>query len=262
MHQINFTLVGGPTAVFTVGGLTFITDPTFDDPRSYPAPGEPTIVKIEGPALPSSDMPHPDVVLLSHDHHADNLDDAGRELTARVATVLTTTAGATRLGNGAVGLDDYESAVLPLPGGGELTVTGVPAHHGPHGVWQAIGPVTGFVLTGEGLPTVYVSGDNSSLELVDEIHTRFGPIDLAIVFAGGARFDEIMNGAFLTMSNRDVVEAARILEGATIVPVHADGWAHFSETADQLRDSFVDAGIGHRIVVVKPGESTGISLRA
>ena len=27
---------GGPTAVFTVGGRTFMTDPTFDPPGEYP----------------------------------------------------------------------------------------------------------------------------------------------------------------------------------------------------------------------------------
>lgn len=28
---------GGPTAVFTVGGVTFMTDPTFDPPGDYPS---------------------------------------------------------------------------------------------------------------------------------------------------------------------------------------------------------------------------------
>jgi L-ascorbate metabolism protein UlaG (beta-lactamase superfamily) len=199
-------------------------------------------------------------VLLSHDHHADNFDDSGRELTSRVASVFTTSAGAERLGNGAIGLADYESATVPLPDGRELTITGVPAHHGPDGLWEAVGPVIGFVLSGEGLPTVYVSGDNSSLELVEEISEKFSPIDIAILFAGGAKFDEIMDGAFLTLTNEAVLDAAKILDPATIIPVHAEGWAHFSQSAHQLRDAFEEAGVGNRIVVVEPGASVQLDL--
>lgn len=260
MTEIDFTLVGGPTAVFTLAGLTFITDPTFDQPRSYPVPGEPTLVKTGGPALLSSELPHPDVVLLSHDHHADNLDAAGRELTSRVARVFTTIAGASRLGNGATGLSSYESAALAVTGGGTLTVTGVPAHHGPEGLWQVLGPVTGFVLTGEGLPTVYVSGDNSSLDLVEEITSKFGPIDLAVLFAGGAKLDGVMTGAFLTMPNEDILQAAKIMTSATIIPVHADGWAHFSQTKNELMEAFHRAGIGHRLLVVEPGDTARLVL--
>jgi L-ascorbate metabolism protein UlaG (beta-lactamase superfamily) len=205
-------------------------------------------------------VPHPDVVLLSHDHHADNFDDSGRELASRVSSVFTTTEGAERLGPGAVGLADYESATVPLPDGGELTITGVPAHHGPDGLWQVVGPVIGFVLTGEGLPTVYVSGDNSSLDLVEEIEAKFGPIDLAVLFAGGAKFDEVMDGAFLTLTNEAVLEAAKIMDTATIIPIHADGWAHFSQNAHQLRDAFEAGGIGHRIVVVELGASAQLEF--
>jgi CspA family cold shock protein len=40
----------------------------------------------------------------------------------------------------------------------------VPALHGPEGSEHLVGEVTGFVLAGPGLPTVYVSGDNASLD--------------------------------------------------------------------------------------------------
>ncbi len=258
MTEIGFTLVGGPTAVLTLAGLTFITDPTFDQPRSYPGPGEPTLVKTVGSVLLALKLPHPDVVLLSHDHHADNLDAAGSGLTSRVATVFTTTAGASRLGNGAIGLSRYESASLAVAGGGTLTVTWVPAHHGPEGLWHVLGRVTGFVLTGGGLPTVYVSGDNSSLALVEEIASKFGPIDLAVLFVGGAEVDGVMNGVFLTMPNEDILHAAKIMPSATIIPVRADGWAHFGQTKIELKDAFQNVGIGHRFLVLEPGDTARI----
>jgi hypothetical protein len=50
--------------------------------------------------------------------------------------------------------------------------------------------VHGGVGLGEGLPTVYVSGDNASLDAVREIAERFAPVDTAILFAGAPRFPE------------------------------------------------------------------------
>ena len=68
------------------------------------------------------------------------------------------------------------------PGGGELTVTAVPAVHGPEDAERdADGfvncEVIGFVLSGPDLPAIYVSGDNASIRTVAEIARRTPAID-------------------------------------------------------------------------------------
>jgi L-ascorbate metabolism protein UlaG (beta-lactamase superfamily) len=161
---LSARLVGGPTAVLEYGGQRWLTDPTLSPPGDY-AGG---LVKTTGPAFVPDD---PDVVLLSHDHHADNLDPAGRELLPQAGRVLTTVAGAERLGGNAVGMEPWSSVAV-----GDVTVTAVPALHGPPGSEPVTGPVIGFVLGGEGLETVYVSGDNASRDVVREIAQRAGPI--------------------------------------------------------------------------------------
>jgi hypothetical protein len=85
-----------------------------------------------------------------------------------VPLVLTTVVGAERLSGRhdaahAEGLAPWDARELTRPDGGVLTVTAVPARHGPEGFEERTGPVTGFVLTAPDLPTVYVSGDNASL---------------------------------------------------------------------------------------------------
>jgi L-ascorbate metabolism protein UlaG (beta-lactamase superfamily) len=260
---LRMTLIGGPTALVEIGGLRILIDPTFDAPQTYTGAGtEGTkgITKTTGPAFTVAEVAPVDVALVSHDHHIDNLDESGRMLLKDVKHVFTTTEGAQRLGNGAVGLADFESTAVPLPGGGELTVTGVPAHHGPDGVWQLIGPVTGFVLSADDLPTICVSGDNSSLDIVRDIAQSIGSIDLAILFAGGACFDEVADGAPLTLTNDAALEAARILNAAKVIPVHADSWGHFRQGQDQMRDTFEAAGMADRIVVLHPGESVELNL--
>ena len=71
-----------------------------------------------------------------------------------------------------------------------VTVWSVPAVHGPaDGERDASGHitcrVTGFVLTGDDVPTIYISGDNASLRVVADVAARFGPIDVAVLFMGG-----------------------------------------------------------------------------
>ncbi|GAB3179451.1 MBL fold metallo-hydrolase [Nesterenkonia halophila] len=247
--QVSIRHFGGPTALFEYGGLQFLTDPTFDAPGEYPAP-EVMLTKTAPAAGSPADLGRVDAVLLSHDEHPDNLDDSGRALLAEVPLTLTTPGGGRRLGGTARGLRDWESVELDRPGGGTITVTGVPAIHGPgdRAEIEAIsGEVVGFVLTGEGLPTVYVSGDNASLDVLEPIAEQFAPIDTAILFAGAPRFPEIFEGRPIVLDSAQAAEATRILRARHVVPVHFEGWAHFTEGRDDLVEAFTAAGLSDRL---------------
>ncbi|MFB7187331.1 MBL fold metallo-hydrolase [Streptomyces sp. NPDC056178] len=249
-EQFPVRVLGGPTALFEYGGLRFLTDPTFDGPGDYQAPGGPLLAKTAPSSGSPADLGRIDVVLLSHDEHADNLDNSGRALLADVPLTLTTPGGGQRLGDLAKGLADWESIELDRPGGGTITVTGVPALHGPgprEEVEAIVGQVVGFVLTGEGLPTVYVSGDNASLGLVREIAERFSPVDTAILFAGAPRFPVLFDGALIVLDSAQTAEAAEILGARRVVPVHYDSWAHFTEGRDELVAAFTAAGLADRL---------------
>ncbi|MER7761625.1 MBL fold metallo-hydrolase [Streptomyces sp. NPDC097619] len=248
-------VLGGPTALFEYGGLRFLTDPTFDAPGEYRRPGGIHLTKTAPAAARPGDLGPVDVVLLSHDEHPDNLDTSGREFLREVPLTLTTPGGAGRLGGTARGLADWESVTLDRPDGGTLTVTGVPAVHGPgHSaeVEPFTGRVVGFVLTGSDLPTVYVSGDNASLDAVKEIAARFGPVDTAVLFAGAPRFPVLFDGEPLVLDSPGAATAAALLEARRVVPVHCDSWAHFTEDAADLTAAFAAAGLadlldpGHR----------------
>lgn len=249
-EQFPVRVFGGPTALFDYGGLRFLTDPTFDAPGEYPESGRPHLTKTAPSAGNPTELGPVDVVLLSHDEHADNLDHSGRALLADVPLTLTTPGGGERLGGKATGLADWESVELDRPDGGTVTVTGVPAVHGPgprEHVEAFTGQVVGFVLTGDGLPTVYVSGDNASLDAVRETADRFGPVDTAVLFAGAPRFAALFDGAPLVLDSATAAEAARILGARRVVPVHYDSWTHFTEGHDELLDAFAAAGLVDRL---------------
>ena len=258
LSSLEVTLIGGPTALLGYGGVRFITDPTFDPPGAYePRPGV-KLTKTTGPAFRPEAVGEVDVVLLSHDHHKDNLDDAGRAFLARVSQVLTTVSGAERLGpagNGAPQLDECGSRLDLVAG--RCSVTGVPAQHGPDGSEHLVGEVTGFLLTAEDLPSVYVSGDNASLDVVQQIVDRVGTVDIAVLFAGGAQMP-YLGDAYLTLPSAGAVRAAQLLEARVVVPLHLDSWGHFSEGRSSLHDAFADAGLLERLVVPPAGETISV----
>ena len=107
MATFPVRVLGGPTAFFEYGGLGFLTDPTFDAPGEYVRGGSRILTKTAPPAASPADLGRIDVVLLSHDEHPDNLDNAGRALLADVPLTLTTPGGGERLG--VKGLADWES---------------------------------------------------------------------------------------------------------------------------------------------------------
>jgi L-ascorbate metabolism protein UlaG (beta-lactamase superfamily) len=224
-----------------------MTDPRFDGPGDYPI-GNRTLTKTAAPAGTPTDAGPVDAVLLSHDQHPDNLDNSGREFAVTAPLVLCTPTTAQRLGPPAHALSTWEAIDLARrDGAGDVGVTAVPAQHGPDGTEHLTGPVTGFVLQGAGLPTVYVSGDNASLPVVKEIADRFPAIDIAVLF-GGAPRTPLVGDPNLTLDAAGLdaagmVEATRILRVRTVVPVHVDSWAHFSEGIADVRAAFTAAGL-------------------
>jgi L-ascorbate metabolism protein UlaG (beta-lactamase superfamily) len=242
--EIKIKYIGGPTGLFEAGGLRFLTDPTFDNAGSNYKTQIYTLHKLSGPKISPNDLGNIDFVLLSHDHHFDNLDNSGRMMLAKAGKVYSTTAGAERLGNNAVGLKNWERINIPTKDGRILHVTGTPARHGPADGDR--GPVTGFVLNFKNEDeAVYISGDTVWYEGVAEVANRFN-IKIAVLFMGAAVVKEV-GIQHLTMTAEEAILAAQCFAGAKIVPLHFEGWGHFSESYKEIQSSFEKAGILERL---------------
>jgi L-ascorbate metabolism protein UlaG (beta-lactamase superfamily) len=222
---VTITLIGGPTALIEVDGFRLLTDPTFDEPGAYQLPHV-KLEKLSGPAMSARDVGAIDAVLLSHDQHSDNLDHSGRDFLREAKRVLTTEAGAKRLGGKTEGFAPWASTELKK-GGQSLTITATPARHGPAGIEPLSGYVIGFVVESSraGSRPIYISGDTTWFDGVAEVAKRF-KCGVVLPFAGAAQ----TRGPFhLTMDTNDTIETARAFADAVIVPVHTDGWAHFRQ---------------------------------
>ena len=250
-QEVEFIYVGGPTVVLEIGGLRLMTDPTFDSADTeYPAKLY-VLRKRQAPAVSLDAIGPVDVVLLSHDHHPDNLDAAGRVSLHRAKRVITTIVGAERLQGSAIGLAAWQSVRIPCPDGRTLIVTATPARHGPPDGDR--GPVIGFALAFEDAPqrAIYVSGDTVWYDGVAEVARRVDVV-VSFLFMGAARVAAV-GPAHLTMTAEEGVEAARAFSNAAIVPLHFEGWEHFSEGRAEITRAFAAAGLEQRLRWARPG---------
>jgi L-ascorbate metabolism protein UlaG (beta-lactamase superfamily) len=230
VRGLRLTHVGGPTLLIEVAGWRILTDPTFDPPgRRYGFGWGTSSRKVVGPAVQAADLPAVDAVLLTHDHHADNLDDAGRALLPSVPDVVTTASGAARLGNGARGLRPWETTVLEGPGRPRLEVTATPARHGPPMSRPIAGDVIGFALRWDGQEdgVLWISGDTVMFRGLRQVAERLH-VDTAVLHLGGVRFP-VTGPLRYSMTGRQAVQLCGLLDARTVVPVHFEGWSHFAQ---------------------------------
>jgi L-ascorbate metabolism protein UlaG (beta-lactamase superfamily) len=230
MNGVRITHVGGPTALIEGHGWRLLTDPTFDPPGKRYAFGWGTSSrKLTGPALDPSELRPIHAVLLSHDHHDDNLDAAGRALLPSAGVVVTTVSGAGRLGNGARGLEPWAGTRLEAPGRPAIEITATPCRHGPPLSHPIVGDVVGFALAWEGQEhgVLWISGDTVLYDGVRRVADRL-EVDTALIHLGGVRFP-VSGPLRYTMTAAEAVELCGLIRPRTVIPIHYEGWKHFRE---------------------------------
>jgi L-ascorbate metabolism protein UlaG (beta-lactamase superfamily) len=261
--NVELTHIGGPTVLIEVGGWRLLTDPTFD-----PAGGDYHFGwgtgsrKLTAPAIAAADIGPIDAVLLSHDHHDDNLDAAGRALLPFAGSVLTTVPGAKRLGGNARGLAPWASTTLEAPGKTPLEVTATPCRHGPPLSRPIVGDVVGFSLSWEGQEhgALWISGDTVLYDGVREVADRLN-VGTALLHLGGVRFP-ISGPLHYTLTAKGAIELSQLIRPQTIVPIHYEGWKHFREGRDAIESELAAAPeeIKQRVQWLPIGEATALDV--
>lgn len=240
------THVGGPTVLVEVEGWRLLTDPTFDPAGGHYAFGWGTSSdKVTGPAVAPDELPPVDAVLLTHDHHGDNLDAAGRALLSSVPEVVTTASGARRLKRGR-GLRAGGTTTLSADGRPSIEVLATPARHGPPLSRPIVGDVVGFALRWVGQEDVFcwITGDTVLHRPLREVAAALR-VDVALVHAGGVRFP-VTGPLRYTMTGRDAVDLCRLARPRVAVPVHYEGWAHFRDGRAGLEAALAAAPVDVR----------------
>ena len=210
--------------------------------------------KLSGPALGTEALGNIDAVLLSHDQHADNLDHSGKDFLPKARRVLTTVAGAKRLGGHAEGLAPW--ATIELTGrtahADDHCDTGAPR---PGRIEPLAGDVIGFVVTQQAdSRPIYISGDTVWYDGVAEVARRFKPA-WCCPSPAPRRPAAISSHHGYQRHHRD-----RARSRCRDHSLHTDGWAHFRQNASDLRASFDTLGFGARLKLLEPGVATLIEM--
>jgi len=252
---VRITHIGGPTALIEIGPLRILTDPAFDPAGTRYIHGPIESLKQTSPAIALSELGAVDAILLSHDQHNDNLDPSGRAYLPQAGRVLTTPAGAHRLGGNAHGVATWETVTLSGTDGLCVQVTATPSRHGPPELGEAMGDVSGWILEWDGQKhgTLYVSGDTVLFEKLQEIPRRY-QVGTALLHFGAAHFD-VLGPAHLTFTADEGAQFAKALGEATIIPIHYEGWAHLVEGRAEIEHAFAEAGLEKRLRFLPFGQS-------
>jgi L-ascorbate metabolism protein UlaG (beta-lactamase superfamily) len=261
VSEIRLTHIGGPTVLIEVGDWRLLTDPTFDPPGgSYRFGWGTRSRKLAGPAIAASDLGPIDAVLLSHDHHDDNLDAAGRALLPSAGTVITTVSGARRLDGDARGIEPWAITRLEAGARPSIEITGTPCRHGPPLSRPIVGDVIGFALRWDGQNdgVLWISGDTVLCDGVREVAERL-QVGTALLHLGGVRFP-ISGPVRYTMTAGDAIELCGLLEPRTMIPIHYEGWKHFREGREAIERWLADApdDVRERIRWLPIGEPTRV----
>ncbi|MCD0445055.1 MBL fold metallo-hydrolase [Glycomyces sp. A-F 0318] len=250
--------IGNATVLLRIGGFTVLTDPTFvHRHEKVPLGWGLTTTRLTDPAMDVADLPPLDFVLLSH-FHGDHFDQAAQRDLDRELPIVTTPQAqgdlAERGFHRTTGLGTWDRVEV-AKGDSRLRVTACPGRHGP-GVTDLLLPdVMGSVIEYEARPgrtrRLYISGDTLVFDGLREIPERFPEIETGLLHLGGTR----VMGIMVTMDAEQGVEAARIIDPGTVIPIHYDDYDVFTSPLADFVEAAAAAGIGDRVRTLERGET-------
>jgi L-ascorbate metabolism protein UlaG (beta-lactamase superfamily) len=244
-------LMRNATCVIRYGGKTLLLDPYLSDAGA-------------GPAIANTPNPRPnplgplpisaaevvrgiDATLITHTHN-DHWDAPARTLLAKGTPLFVQPPDSSRIAQ--AGFTDVRAIDTSVSWEG-ITITRTGAQHGTGVTGQRMGPVSGYVLSRSGSPTLYIAGDSvwcPDVATAIQTHTP----SIIFVNAGAAQF---LEGGPITMDVDDVVKVRQAAPQATIVAMHMEAVNHCVLTRDGLRAGLAQAAIKSTVLIPRDGES-------
>ena len=261
---ITITQIDTACMLIDINGFRILTDPTFDAPGgTYQSGGGRVLHKLGAPAIGVGSLGPVDLVLLSHDQHKDNLDNAGREFLQTAAHIISTREAKDRLGlKTLTGIDDWEKVAIATEKVPGLSITGTPCQHGSDEELHRIaGHVLGFIIEWEGQKNgvLYISGDTVYFPGIEEIARRY-TVDTAILHIGRAGFPAQIGDRYLTFTAAEAIKTARLFKVKRLIPTHKEGWQHFLEDPAAAHAQIRAAGLEQQLLWLEPGVPLQFSL--
>jgi N-acyl-phosphatidylethanolamine-hydrolysing phospholipase D len=217
-HNPSVTWVGHATLLVRMGGVNFLTDPTWS-PRAGPTRFTSAFRHLD-PGLEIADLPRIDFVVISHNHY-DHLD---LPTLRRLATDHPEALFLVPLANGELLRDRGIDRVVELDWGGSYRIRGATIHCLPAHHWSRRGlRDRGRALWSSWAVTTpnrrfYFAGDTGEFPGFQTIGEALGPFDLVAVPIGAYQPQAMMRPFHL--DPEQAVQAALSLSAKRIVGIH------------------------------------------
>ena len=145
---------------------------------------------------------------------------------------------------------------MRAPGKPDLKITATPCRHGPPLSRPVVGAVIGFALSLDGTERVslWVTGDTVLHHAVRNFASSH-QMDVVLMHLGRVRFP-LTGPLRYSMDSNDALELLSLARPRVAVPVHYEGWSHFSEPEGQARSHLTPKRTADLVRWLKPGVPT------
>jgi L-ascorbate metabolism protein UlaG (beta-lactamase superfamily) len=265
LRRGSIFFVGTATVIIRYGGFTILTDPNFLHKGDHVHLGYGLRSKrLTEPAMSLEQLPPLDFVLLSH-MHGDHFDHVVSERLDKRVPILTTKHAAASLKalgfERPIALDTWEGIDV-TKGAARMRVSAMPGKHAPGPLRLMIPPTMGSMLEfASGAKTalrLYITGDTLIHEHLKEIPQRYPDIDIGLLHLGGTR----IAGVLLTMDAKQGVEAIRIVNPRTAIPIHYNDYGVFKSPLEDFKVAVREAGLEQRVHYLAHGDTFDIEVPA
>ena len=256
--------IGTATVILRYAGFTILTDPNFLHAGDHVHLGYGlTSERLTEPAIDIEELPQLDLCVLSH-YHGDHFDRIAEEKLDKNLPIITTHHAKAELESKdfrrVTGLQTWETAEF-TKGSAKLKISSMPGQHGPGVVDFALPPVMGSVLdfeteNGRRPLRIYISGDTLIHDDLRQIPVRFPDVDLGLFHLGGTR----IMGVMLTMDDKQGVEAIKLINPKTAIPIHYNDYDVFKSPLEDFKRAAAEAGLAEKLIYLSHGDTYNFEI--
>jgi L-ascorbate metabolism protein UlaG (beta-lactamase superfamily) len=249
-NATRIQLIRHATSIIHYGGRVLLVDPMLSDQGAMPAlnhsPNPRPNPLVPLPIAAEKVLAGIEVILVTHTHR-DHWDAAATKLVPKDANLFIQPPDAAKFAelgfSSAQKIDDSVSWK-----GIKISRTG--GQHGRGEIGRQMAPVSGYVLSTPGAPTLYIAGDTVWCpEVADAIQTH--KPDIIIVNSGAPQF---LEGGPICMDTDDVLNVCQAAPKAKVIAVHMEAINHCILTRSGLRDALKKSTLKPPVLIPQDGE--------